>query len=105
MTDRTSENLTGGRILCDIYKGNKKEEMYLYVAKPEGLDRVPETLIASFGELAPVTTLVLTESRKLARADIHKVMAELQEKGFYLQMPPAKYPVSDQPPSSINKYG
>jgi uncharacterized protein YcgL (UPF0745 family) len=43
-----------------------------------------------------VTTLVLTESRKLARADIHKVMAELNENGFYLQMPPVKFPTDRQ---------
>ena len=27
-------------VLCDIYKGNKKEEMYLYVNKTDGLDRM-----------------------------------------------------------------
>ena len=96
---------TDARILCDIYKGDKKEEMYLYASRPDGLEKVPETLLASFGELVRVTTLVLTESRKLARADVQKVMAELHEKGFYLQMPPPKFPVSDQPPSSVNKYG
>jgi uncharacterized protein YcgL (UPF0745 family) len=93
------------KILCDIYKGDKKEEMYLYVPKQEGLGNVPDQLLASFGEIRLVTTLVLTESRKLARADILKVLAELKDKGFYLQMPPPKYPVADQPPSSINKYG
>jgi uncharacterized protein YcgL (UPF0745 family) len=40
--------------------------------------------------------MVLTESRKLARADIHKVMAELNETGFYLQMPPVKFPLDEQ---------
>ena len=93
------------RVLCDIYKGNKKEEMYLYVNKTDGLDRVPEELLSSFGDLSPVTILVLSETRKLARADILKVLQELRDKGFYLQMPPPKYPTSDQPPSSINKYG
>ena len=43
------------------------------------LEDIPEALRQSFGELTLVTTLVLTESRKLARADIHKVMAELNE--------------------------
>jgi len=93
------------RVLCDIYKGNKKDEMYLYVNKSGGLEKVPEGLLSSFGELTPVTTLVLSETRKLARADIHRVLEELRDKGFYLQMPPPKYPTSDQPPSSINKYG
>ena len=101
MTNTSKET----RVLCDIYKGNKKDEMYLYVNKSDGLEKVPEGLLSSFGELTPVTTLVLSETRKLARADIHRVLEELRDKGFYLQMPPPKYPSSDQPPSSINKYG
>ncbi|MDB2533783.1 YcgL domain-containing protein [Porticoccaceae bacterium] len=87
------------KILCDIYKGDKKEEMYLYVPKKIGqneLEDIPEALLQSFGELTLVTTLVLTESRKLARADIHKVMAELNETGFYLQMPPVQFPLDEQ---------
>jgi uncharacterized protein YcgL (UPF0745 family) len=87
------------KILCDIYKGDKKEEMYLYVPKDIGhnnLENIPEALLHSFGELTLVTTMVLTESRKLARADIHKVMAELNETGFYLQMPPVKFPLDEQ---------
>jgi uncharacterized protein YcgL (UPF0745 family) len=87
------------KILCDIYKGDKKEEMYLYVPKDIGhnnLENIPEALLHSFGELTLVTTMVLTESRKLARADIHKVMAELKETGFYLQMPPVKCPLDEQ---------
>ncbi|MDA9826100.1 YcgL domain-containing protein [Porticoccaceae bacterium] len=101
----SSEQSKESRVLCDIYKGNKKEEMYLYVNKSDGLEKVPEALLSSFGELAQVTTLVLSKTRKLARADILKVLEELRDKGFYLQMPPPKYPTSDQPPSSINKYG
>ena len=83
---------TTKKILCDIYKGEKKDEMYLYVPKQDGLENVPEALLHEFGELTLVTTLVLNESRKLARADILKVMAELNKNGFYLQMPPVKYP-------------
>lgn len=91
MTDSVNE-----KILCDIYKGEKKDEMYLYVPKQDGLENVPEALLHGFGELTLVTTLVLTESRKLARADIYKVMAELNDNGFYLQMPPVKYPHQQQ---------
>lgn len=101
MTDLNNSS----RILCDIYKGSKKQEMYLYVPKSDGLDNVPEALLARFGEMTLVTTLVLTETRKLARADIIKVMAEIQDRGFYLQMPPTLYPAADQPPSAINRYG
>ncbi|MCT2531108.1 YcgL domain-containing protein [SAR92 clade bacterium H921] len=86
------------KILCDIYKGSKKEEMYLYVPKESGLSDVPENLLLSFGELKLVTTLVLTPSRVLARADIAKVMSEMADKGFYLQLPPAKFPQANIQP-------
>jgi uncharacterized protein YcgL (UPF0745 family) len=105
MTEINKPTSDDGRVLCDIYKGDKKEEMYLYVNQTNGLETVPEALLSSFGELAQVTTLVLSETRKLARADIHKVLQELRDKGFYLQMPPPKYPSSDQPPSALNNYG
>ncbi len=38
------------KIICDIYKGDKKEEMYLYVSKQDALERVQEALRQSLGE-------------------------------------------------------
>ena len=87
------------KYFVEIFRSSRKEEMYLYVPKDIGhnnLENIPEALLHSFGELTLVTTMVLTESRKLARADIHKVMAELNETGFYLQMPPVKFPLDEQ---------
>ena len=49
----------------------------------------------SFGEPQLVTTIVLTEGRNLARADINQVLAELDDRGFYLQMPPSEYPTDN----------
>ena len=86
------------KILCDIYKGDKKEEMYLYVPKDGGPSNVPEALLASFGELKLVTTMILTPSRKLARADIKKVLSDITDHGFYLQLPPAKFPQANIQP-------
>jgi uncharacterized protein len=81
-----------GRVLCDIYRTSKRQEMYLYVAREDGLKRVPESLLLQFSEPSLVTTLVLSESRKLGRADVLQVMSDIADKGFYLQMPPAPYP-------------
>lgn len=76
--------------ICSIYKSPKKDEMYLYVRKAEGFARVPEALLAMFGAPKLFGTLLLTPEKKLARADISLVLADLQDKGFYLQMPPAR---------------
>ena len=75
-------------LLCQVFRSAKKQEMYLYVDKSRGVEDVPDTLLAQFGELAPVMTLLLTPERKLARADAAVVLANIQDQGFYLQMPP-----------------
>ena len=76
--------------ICDIYKSPKKDEMYLYVRKSDGLTRIPEALLAMFGKPKHYVTLLLGSDRKLARAEAPKVIAEIAEKGFYLQMPPGR---------------
>lgn len=74
--------------ICSIYKSPRKREMYLYVDKREALARVPEALLQAFGTPQHAFDLLLTPERKLAREDIHKVLANLESQGFHLQMPP-----------------
>jgi len=83
------------KLLCDIYKGSRKEEMYIFVDHNEGLSKVPEALLAKFGELKLVTTLLLTEDKTLARSDAKKVLQDIASTGFFLQMPPTAYPLDD----------
>ncbi|MEC9483532.1 MAG: YcgL domain-containing protein [Halomonas sp.] len=78
------------KLLCEIFRSPNRDEMYLYVDKARGLAEVPEALLERFGKPVSVMTLILTEDKALARADAAKVMAALDEQGFYLQMPPAK---------------
>lgn len=75
-------------ILCTIYRSPKKEGMYLYVEKKEGLARVPESLLKVFGVPQLAMTLLLKPERKLARVDREAVVIGIAEQGFYLQMPP-----------------
>jgi uncharacterized protein YcgL (UPF0745 family) len=77
-------------LLCQVFKSSRQAEMYLYVELSRGLQDVPSELLASFGEPAPVLSLLLTQERKLARADAAAVMASIARQGFYLQMPPGK---------------
>ncbi len=64
--------------------------MYLYVDKREDLSRVPEALLASFGEPQFYTAMLITTDKKLARVDAKQVLADILSKGFFLQMPPAR---------------
>jgi uncharacterized protein YcgL (UPF0745 family) len=87
---------TAGKILCDIYKTATKDEMYLYLSREDGFKRVPEVLLKQFGKPVLVTTMLLAATKKLARADVTKVMDDITRQGFYLQMPPPPIPLTEQ---------
>lgn len=75
-------------IRCVIYKGTKKPDSYLYVEQADEFSRVPAELLDMFGPLEQVMSLELNERKKLARADVREVMFQLQQQGYYLQLPP-----------------
>jgi uncharacterized protein YcgL (UPF0745 family) len=76
------------KVISEIFRSPREEGMYLYVKKEEGLARVPEALLARFGKPQPAMVLVLTPEKKLARANVEKVIASLESQGYYLQLPP-----------------
>lgn len=82
---------------CEIYKSSKKDEMYLYVARPESVDGaepadplavLSDVVKNAFGRATFVMSLELHSERKLARANVLHVIDSIQTKGFYLQVPP-----------------
>jgi uncharacterized protein YcgL (UPF0745 family) len=74
--------------LCSIYRSSKHEGMYLYVDKSEDLERVPAQLLKRFGKPEFAMALLLHPERELARVDVQKVLLEIDEQGFFLQIPP-----------------
>ena len=75
--------------ICTIYRSPKKEGMYLYVDKAEDLTRVPEALLKQFGKPEHAMVLLLHPERELSRVDVKKVLEQIGENGFFLQLPPA----------------
>ena len=75
--------------ICKIYRSSKNEAMYLYVDHQEDLNRIPEPLLQRFGKPKLAMTLALSLDKKLARADIAKVLEAIREQGYYLQLPPS----------------
>ena len=73
---------------CFIYKSLKKAELYLYIGKKDDFSAVPQALFESFGQMAFVMELELEPERKLARENAEKVIASINSKGFFVQMPP-----------------
>lgn len=79
---------------CYIYKSLKKDQLYLYLQKKDGFTVIPESLLNNIGKLEFVMELDITPERKLARVGAVDVMASLQEKGFFVQMPPIIVPTN-----------
>lgn len=93
------------RRMISIFKSPRRDECYLYVDRSKKLSQVPESLLETFGKPVHVTDMLLTPERKLARADASKILSELDDKGFYLQMPPPKEPyLLDLYRDTSNKY-
>ena len=51
------------------------------------LSKVPATLLDLLGILEIVIKLEISASTKLAQASTNKVISELKQSGFYLQLP------------------
>lgn len=76
------------RIMVSVFRSGKREEMYLYLSRGSSWEDLPQSLVQSFGRPTHVVDLLLRSGLRLARADIDRVMADIREQGFYLQMPP-----------------
>ena len=78
------------REIVRIYRSSRQNETYLYMAKKVAFELLPEELQKLFGKPVLVLDMLLTPEKKLARVDAVKVLKGLEEKGFYLQLPPPK---------------
>ena len=77
------------QIDCEIYKSVKKVDTYLYFKKPMDVELLPSELSKSLGKLEFVMEIELSVEKKLAREDILKVMDNIHQQGFHIQMPPS----------------
>jgi hypothetical protein len=77
-------------LLLSVYKSSKRDEMYVYVPKEDGLKKIPEALLQIFGAPQHVMDIPLRPGKNLARVDGEKLRTDIAEKGFYLQMPPQR---------------
>jgi uncharacterized protein YcgL (UPF0745 family) len=77
------------KILCAVYKSLKKADTYLYVPKKDDFSAVPDALLERFGATKLVMQIPLPSTKKLVGVDEDKLLAAFEDKGFYLQLPPA----------------
>ncbi len=79
---------------CVVYKSLRQYDYYLFVKKDDGFSRLPDGLKQILGVLEKVIDLELDANRTLIRADVVEVMQQIEEKGYFLQMPPRTDAVS-----------
>jgi uncharacterized protein YcgL (UPF0745 family) len=70
-----------------VYKSLRKPDAYLYLRERDAFGLLPEPVLLPLGKLEFVMELALVEGRRLARADAGVVRANLQSRGYYLQVP------------------
>lgn len=75
--------------VVEVFASSRREGMYLYVDRDQEWEALPDSLRQAFGRPRTAMTLVLTPERRLARASAGEVIAAIDDKGFYLQTPPA----------------
>jgi uncharacterized protein YcgL (UPF0745 family) len=72
---------------CAIYKSQRRQDTYLYLAAKDDFTRIPDNLITLLGTPLYVMDLELSRHRKLAQEDVLEVMQNLQTRGWHLQVP------------------
>lgn len=73
-------------MLCHIYRSNQKLDTYLYLAVRDDFSAIPGELLRVFGTPEFSFSFQLEADRKLAREDAAKVLANLKERGYHLQL-------------------
>ena len=78
----------GNSVECHVYRSKYKKGMYIYLTEKDDFESIPEELRRRVGTLEFSFSFTLEESRKLMRYDTQEVIKQLQDSGFFLQMPP-----------------
>jgi len=72
---------------CAVYRSNKKDMTYLYLPEADDMTRVPEALLKMISPVERVLEFELTSERSLAQEDPVEVLRQINEQGWFLQMP------------------
>ncbi|WP_018935907.1 YcgL domain-containing protein [Thioalkalivibrio sp. ALJ24] len=73
---------------CYVYRATRRADTYVYLPEKDDFSDLPDTLMKALGSLEFALEFELTPDRTLAQEDPQKVLANLQDQGFHLQVPP-----------------
>lgn len=79
---------------CLVYRSTRRADTYLYLPREDALDELPEALRERLGRLELALEFDLTPERRLARCDARAVLAQIEDCGYYLQLPPGEWSFS-----------
>lgn len=70
-----------------IYRSEKREGLYVYLADKDMLSRLPEAVKQQLGNAELSLEIDLTAERKLSQEDSATVLDNISKNGYHLQMP------------------
>ncbi|MEW5833756.1 MAG: hypothetical protein B7X39_01140 [Lysobacterales bacterium 14-68-21] len=82
---------------CYVYASLRKADSYLWLARRDAFDLLPAELTTLLGQLRFALEVDLDENRRLPLEDARQVLANLRERGWHLQLPPADGLAGHQP--------
>ena len=72
---------------CYVYRSRRKQQTYLFLPKRDDFSQVPASLLQLFGDAEFSFELALSAEKKIVLAGASGVQRQIQENGFYLQLP------------------
>lgn len=73
-----------------IYRCKHRKETFLYLPEKDNFEEVPNSLLDMLGEILFSFDFDLDDNKKLIRAAAPEVIRNIQENGYFLQLPPVK---------------
>ena len=75
---------------CSVYKGKRKPDHYVFLPADKPITEIPDSIQTMMGEFEHVMDLDIVNDTKLAQSDPSDIINMINEKGFYIQIPPKK---------------
>lgn len=75
---------------CYVYRSRRKQQTYLFLPQRDDFSQIPVSLLKLFGEAEFSFEFELSSERKMVLAKASEVKRNIQENGFYLQLPPGE---------------
>ncbi|MGC1546960.1 MAG: YcgL domain-containing protein [Rhodanobacter sp.] len=73
---------------CFVYASLRKADAYLWLARRDHFEVLPESLALMLGELRFALEVELSGQRRLPFEDAQQVIEHLRTQGWHLQLPP-----------------